>query len=310
VALIAAMTTCAAASLGAQRHHEFRELHMGVEVRIVLYASDERMAKDGARAAFDHIAALEDIMSDYRPESEVRRLEPQTGQWTEVSEPLFSILSRAVMIARATDGAFDPTVAPAVALWRHARRTQRLPDPIATDSARALVGWRQIGLDSVGRRVRLSRHGMRLDLGGIAKGFIVHRALGVLRGRGQSMALIEAGGDIAVAEPPPGTTGWTVVIGDTTLHASNSSISTSGARYQFLEIGGVRYSHVIDPRTSMAVTTAYEATVIASDGATADALATAITILGPERGRTIARRLGAKAFVRLAEPTASARKPE
>lgn len=104
--------------LDAQVRHEFSELHMGLEVRIVLYAPDADRARTAARAAFVRIAELEDIMSDFRPKSEMRLLERRVGEWVPVSEDLFRVLARAVEIAAATDGAFDPTVGPLVALWR------------------------------------------------------------------------------------------------------------------------------------------------------------------------------------------------
>ena len=153
------------ASLGAQERREFRELHMGMEVRIVLYAADEARARSAARAAFDRIEALENIMSDYRPESELRRLERRPDEWVPVSKPLFYILGRSVEIAERTDGAFDPTVGPLVALWRESRRTRHLPERRQLDSARALVGWHRIKMDTIGCRVRLTLPGMHLDLG-------------------------------------------------------------------------------------------------------------------------------------------------
>ena len=177
--LTALFVLALAPRLAAQPRHEFAELHMGVETRIVLYASDATAAR-AARAAFARIAALEDIMSDWRPTSEVRRLDQRPGQWVRVSRPLFDVLSRAVAIAHATDGAFDPTVGPIVALWRDARTRRRLPDSLALDSARTRVGWRLIALDSVRRRVRLATAGMRVDLGGIAKGWILQDALAEL----------------------------------------------------------------------------------------------------------------------------------
>ena len=156
--------------LDAQVRYEFNELHMGVEVRIALYAPDEARARAAARVAFDRVAGLEDIMSDYRPKSEMRRLTETPDEWVPVSADLFRVLSRAVDVASATDGAFDPTIGPLVTLWREARRVHRLPDASERDVARALVDWRRIALDSAGRRVRIRGAGVRLDLGGIAKG--------------------------------------------------------------------------------------------------------------------------------------------
>lgn len=278
---------------------------MGMAVRAVLYAVDADHARLAARAAFDRIAELEDIMSDYRPESEVRRLERRPGEWVVVSEELFHVLTRAVEIAEATGGAFDVTVGPLVGLWREARRSTRLPAAAAIDSARALVGWRRVALDSGGRRVRLATPGVRLDLGGIAKGYIVQQAVAALRARGVASALVEAGGDIAVGDAPPGTSGWRVevptadsVVRRRAAAITNAVISTSGPSGQFVEIYGRRYSHVVDPRTGVGSTNAFHATVIATDGALSDALATALTLLGDDaKARLVARYRGVTASV-------------
>jgi thiamine biosynthesis lipoprotein len=282
---------------------------MGVEVRMVLYAPGETQARAAARAGFDRIAALEDKMSDYRPKSEVRLLERRPREWVRVSEPLFSVLARAVEVASATDGAFDPTVGPLVALWREARRLGRLPTPVQLDSARALVGWRRLALDSGHRRVRLAKRGMRIDLGGIAKGYAVQQAVFTLRDRGITSALVEAGGDIAVTAAPPGETGWHIDAphADSAIRAraatlTNAAISTSGPSVQFVEIGGRRYSHVVDPRTGLGLTSSAHATVIATDGALADALSTALSVLGADAvGRLSARYAGV--MVSVGKPT-------
>ena len=269
---------------------------MGVETRIVLYASDVTAAR-AARAAFARIAALEDIMSDWRPTSEVRRLDQRPCQWVRVSRPLFDVLSRAVAIAHATDGAFDPTVGPLVALWRDARTRRRLPDSLALDSARTRVGWRLIALDSVRRRVRLATAGMRVDLGGIAKGWILQDALAELVRQGVTRALVEAGGDLVVGDAPPGRRGWSIAVpgADSSLSAraaalTHAAVATSGAESQFVEVDGVRYSHVVDPRTGLGLTNGVTATVIAPHGATADALATALTVLGTRDARRVLAR--------------------
>ena len=302
---IALFILALAPHLNAQPRHEFAELHMGVETRIVLFASDANAAH-AARAAFARIAALEDIMSDWRPTSEVRRLDQRPGQWVRVSGPLFDVLARAVEIARATDGAFDPTVGPVVALWREARIRGRLPDTRALDSARTRVGWRLIALDSARHRARLATPGMRIDLGGIAKGWILQAALAELAKHGVTHALIEAGGDLVVGDAPPGRDGWCVATpgADASLAAraaaiTNAAVATSGAESQFVEIDGVRYSHVVDPRTGLGLTNGLTATVIAQHGALADALATALTVLGTrDAERVLARFPKAFASVR------------
>jgi thiamine biosynthesis lipoprotein len=263
-------------------------------VRVVAYAAGRREATRASEAAFGRIAALDAMMSDYRAGSEVNRL---TTAPQPVSAELFAVLARAVAIARATGGAFDPTVAPVVALWREARRTRRLPDAAALAAARAKVGWRRIRLDSSTRTVRFARAGMRVDLGGIAKGWILQDALAVLRRHGLSRALLEAGGDIVVGDPPPGVHGWSIeapgadaAFARRAAALQNAALATSGPTAQFVEIDGREYSHVVDPRTGRALTNHILANVIASDGATADALATALTVAGMEAAPLIASR--------------------
>jgi len=283
VALMAAALSARPAPAQAVRR-QYAELHMGVAARIVLYAPDDATARRAARAAYARMALLEDIMSDYRPESEVRRLAARAGAAVPVSGDLFVVLARAVDLWRRSDGAFDATVGPFVELWRAARRTGRLPPRAELDSAARRVGSDKVHLDSVARTVRLDAPGMRIDLGGIAKGYILDRALDALRAQGVTRALLEAGGDIVLGDAPPGRRGWRIALpeGDTIL--ANHAVSTSGDTEQFVIIGGVRYSHVIDPRTGMGLTSRREATVVAPDGVTADGLATALTVLDDERG--------------------------
>ena len=278
VGLLAAVLASPAAAQTPR--HEFTELHLGVATRIVVYAADAT-APVAARAAFDRIAALEDVMSDWRAGSEVNRLATRAGQWVELSAELYAVLRQAVEIAAATDGAFDPTVAPLVTLWRESRRSGRIPDTAARDSGLVLVGWWRIALDKCRPLARLEP-GTRLDLGGIAKGFILQEALALLRARGAPSALIEAGGDIVVGDPPPGRAGWTIALGGADSTFANVAVSTSGTGEQFVEIAGVRYAHVVDPRTGLGVTDARTVTVIAADAGVADALATALVVLGPE----------------------------
>ncbi len=261
---------------------------MGMPVRIRLYGPTDEAAKTAASAAFARVAVLDQMMSDYRPDSELSRLGTVGGTWSIVSPDLFEVLERAVEVARATGGAFDPTVGPLVAIWRDARKSQRMPDESALASARRLVGWRHLRLDASRHAVRLAVPGMRLDLGGIAKGYILQQALGSMASLGVTQALVEAGGDIVVGDAPPGRDGWRIDVdgADAPFAAraarlTNAALATSGPTAQFVEIGGVRYSHVVDPRTGLGLTNDVTARVIARDGATADALATALTVAGP-----------------------------
>lgn len=290
------MFALSAAGAGRQlpRPFEFTQVHMGLPVRILLHASDERRAQAAASAAFARIAALDAMMSDYRPESELRRLESAGRQWTPVSPDLLEVLTAAVSIARATDGAFDPTIGPLVALWRESRKTGKLPASAALESARELVGWRHIEIDRSAGAVRLAKDGMRLDLGGIAKGYILQEALRLMRMKGHGRVLIESGGDIVVGSGPPGLPGWRIsapgaddVFRQRASQLTNAALATSGPGEQFVEIDGTRYSHIVNPRTGLGMTNQVTARVIARDAAAADALATALTVVGPQGSQAI-----------------------
>ncbi|MEX2531903.1 MAG: FAD:protein FMN transferase [Gemmatimonadota bacterium] len=310
-------TTVASSDL---ERFEFAEVHMAMRVRIVLYAPDRVTASDAATAAFARIADLEDILSDYRTGSELRRLEERPGEWVAASEELFTAMEAALEMARLTDGAFDPTVGPVSRLWRDARRAGRLPSPFAIDSARALTGWEKLALDADRKAIRVGAPGMRLDLGGIAKGYILDEALHAAAVRGVDRVLLEAGGDIRVGAPPPrvyGDTapeGWRIRMGSGPASGEarageaddapaevlprelppslarragalrEAALATSGSDAQFLEVDGVRYSHILDPRTGLGVTHHLTATVIAPTGMLADALATALSVLSLEEG--------------------------
>jgi thiamine biosynthesis lipoprotein len=204
-------------------------------------------------------------------------------------------LSRAQKVARDSDGAFDVTVGPVVRLWRRARRTLELPDADDLKAALALVGYRNVVLDEKARTVKLLKAGMRLDLGGIAKGYAADEALKVLAKHGLTRALVAAGGDIAVKDPPPGKTGWTIAIapvdakkeGPRNLILANGAVSTSGDAEQYVVIDGKRYSHIVDPRTGIGLVGRMSATVVAPDGITADSLTKVVAVLGPKKGFAI-----------------------
>src|SRR5690606_11375615 len=275
-ARLAGVAGLAMATLGAGQRpqpFEFRQVHLDLPVRILPYAPTQRRAEVAAEAAFARIAQLDALMSDYRENSELRRLETNAGEWTPISPDLLEVLAMATSIARATDGAFDPTVGPLVALWRQARETKRMPASADIEAARALVSWKLLEVDRRRGAVRLAKRGMRLDLGGIAKGYILGQGLLALRSAGLGRALIESGGDIIVGSGPPGEAGWRVDVPDASSdftrrarQLTNAAVATSGADEQFVDIDGVRYSHVVDPRSGIGVTHNVTARVIADQG--------------------------------------------
>jgi thiamine biosynthesis lipoprotein len=273
---------------------EAEEPHMGTLFRIVLYADDIRTAQVALRMAFDRVAELDAKLSDYNPQSELMRA--CRGSYAEpvaVSADLFHVLEEAQKLSVETDGAFDITLGPVIRLWRQARGIKALPNPEDLARARASTGYRKLVLDPVHRTIRSKLPDMRIDLGAIAKGYAADEALRVLREHSIPRALVAASGDLAIGDAPPGKDGWDVGVdpidaGDgkfaRVLKLHNIAISTSGDAEQFVEIGGVRYSHIVDPRTGMGLTNRSGVTVVAPLGIHADSLATAATVLTAQRG--------------------------
>lgn len=281
---------------------------MGVNARLVFYAPSQKVAEDAGAAAFARIAALDSIMSDYRPASELMRLCAHAGgPPVKVSPDLFRALRRAQDVSKQSNGAFDITVGPVVALWRAARKSGKLPDAAELARARKLVGWQKVHLDAKARTVRLDTPGMKLDLGGIGKGYAADAAQETLKRHGVTRAMVEMGGDIVVSGPPPGTNGWTVRVLNagsdlvpTDLHLVNTAISTSGDTEQFVLIGGKRYSHLVDPRTGQALTSRVQVSLIAPNGTTSDPLTKALSILSPEASAKLLQRYpGTKSYIRV-----------
>jgi thiamine biosynthesis lipoprotein len=286
------LTVAALAFAGQQQRFEAVEPHMGTLVRLQVYASGEAQAKAAFQAGFARIAQLDDELSDYKPDSAVNRLPGPAG------DDLFRVLETAQQLAADTDGAFDITVGPLTRLWRQARRDHRAPDPNAIREALAHCGYRKLHLDRTTRAVTFDDPAMHLDLGGIAKGFAADEALGAIARTGVRSAMVAVSGDLAFSDPPPGQRGWKIDAGGAVRELSNAAVSTSGDAEQHLDAGGRRYSHIIDPTTGMGLTTAITVTVIARRGVEADGLATAISVLGPERGRALtARRSGVSIVV-------------
>ena len=273
---------------------EYEEPHMGTKFRIVLYAPDKAAADKAAKAGFARVASLNAIMSDYLPNSELMRLcqkfEEKAGEPVEVGDDLFFVLAKAQEVSKLSDGAFDVTVRPLVVLWRLARRTQRLPDAKELADAMKLVGYRKMLLDPRAKTVKLTVPGMQLDLGGIAKGYAADEVLKELAKYDVRIALCAAGGDIAMSGAPPGTDGWKIDIAPLpgskekrAVRLKDAAISTSGDAEQFVVIDGVRYSHIVDPKTGLGLTGRRSATVIARRGIESDSTTKMASISSPEK---------------------------
>lgn len=275
----------------------FIEPHMGTQFTIRSWAEEgqESELKAAVHTAFARIAAIDRALSDYLPDSEINALaKAPIDQPIPVGEDLFRVFSAAIQLSQETDGAFDITAGPLIRLWRLSRKNKALPTPERIKSAKARTGYHLLVLDPETRTILKRSEGMLFDGGGIAKGYSSDAALQILREAGFPRSLVAASGDIAVGDPPPHQKGWrvgieTIDIGHDakdlqTVLLVNQAISTSGDSRQYFEHDGIRYSHIISTKTGLGLTERIGASVIAPNATTSDSYATAVVLLGKEKG--------------------------
>jgi thiamine biosynthesis lipoprotein len=277
--------------------YTFRAPAMGTEFTIRVWAQQGQVTDLTllSQRAFARVNELNQICSDYLPESELNRL-AQAPRDTPipVSKDLFSLFTKAGQLTTASDGAFDITAGPLIRLWRISRKTRRLPTDERRLSALARTSFAHLSLDPDKRTITKHHEGMLFDLGGIAKGYAADAILLILKEAGYPRSLVAASGDIVVGDPPPGEPGWTVGIealdvdqdpqSMATVLLVNQAISTSGDARQHLELDGVRYSHIVSTKTGLGLTRCIAATVIAPNATTSDSHATAVVLLGEKDG--------------------------
>ena len=242
---------------------EFHEEKMGVPVSVTLYAKDAREAESAAEAVCRRSPTC-----SLTPRAALRRALEESRLYCEL-----------------TGGAFDPTVSSVVKLWRRSRYFHERPPEKALDQAKKRIGLNVWDINADGVK---TERGVRFDVGGIAKGIALDDALAVLRARGITSALINASGDLRIGDPPPGRAGWRVGVASLGEEPafygdfSNVGIASSGDANRYVEIDGARYSHIIDARTGEPLTRRCVAAVLAPTATTADALASALCVLGGE----------------------------
>lgn len=266
---------------------QFEEAGMGTRFTIQVYAGSKQEVIPVIEAAWARLRELNSRFTDYDPESELMWLCRQPpGSPVLVSPELYAVLLDAQKVSRMTGGAFDITIGPLKRLWKQSGRDNRLPSPEKLQNAFAITGYQKVAL-LPGQTVSLAVPGMHLDLGGIAKGYAAQDLVRLISARGFPAVLVAASGDIAVGEAPPAKKGWPVgvVTPDQTVELPpHSAISTSGDSEQHFEIDGVRYSHVLNPKTGLGLTHRTLVSVRGPDAWMTDALATAISVLGTADG--------------------------
>jgi thiamine biosynthesis lipoprotein len=262
-------------------------LLMGTLCTVMAEAVDTTRAGNAVEAAFEEIARLERVMSGWRDDSELSGLNAGAHEnRVPVSADLYAALDSALALARDTDGAFDPTVEPLIRAW-DLRGEGRVPSAIEARDALATVGWRRVQLEPGARTARYSAPGVSVDLGGIGKGYALDRASDVLRQLGVKRALVNFGGEVlAFTHREP----WQVTIADPAdrlrpvlrLSLSNGAVSTSAQSERGFTRNGVRYGHVLDPRSGAPVRSDASVSVVSRSATRADALSTALLVMGRE----------------------------
>ncbi len=289
LALLVVLTSCA--GNGSPRLYKIGRLLMGTYVQITLVGDGEKQ-RAAAQAVVDEFRRVENLAS-FHKRSTLTTLnkEAALGE-SKPNAELFNLILLSLDFAKGTGGAFDPTVGPLSLLWNFSGDEPRVPTEDLVRQALKKVGWEKVQFDKKHGTIRLPEKGMSLDLGGIAKGYALDRAAAVLKERAISAALVNAGGDIvAIGEKSPGSP-WQVGIQDprnpngivAVVPLKDRVIVTSGDYERFVIKDGKRYHHLLDPQTGFPAELLRSVTIIAETGVTADALATAVFVLGPEKG--------------------------
>jgi thiamine biosynthesis lipoprotein len=271
---------------------------MGTVIEITLQDHDEEAARKATLQAFQEIKRIEQLMSPWIETSDVSRLSRSAGKdWVKVSPETFDVIQGSQKIFGLSEGAFDITIAPLTGLWRKARERGVPPSSEEVKKILGLVNFRNLLIRSDGK-VFLKKKGMAIDLGGIAKGYAVDRAFEVLTSLGYKNLIVNGGGDLRTGglknnEP------WSIGIQNprsaekvmATISVSDSAIATSGDYEKFFFHEGKRYHHILNPKTGFPANGCQSVTILSKDGTTADGLATAVFVLGPEQGYALCQKI-------------------
>lgn len=279
---------------------------MGTFAHLIIVAPNRKIAEKAAKDAFTAIENVDNLMSDYKEDSEISIVNRDAFQRAvQVSEPTFEVIQRSVELSKLTDGAFDITVGPLVALFRREKETGIASTQNETEQAQSKVGYEKLILDESNRTIRFSVEGMKLDLGGVAKGYGIDKAVEAIQKAGALGAMVDVGGDVrCFGVPSKGKKTWLVGIQDPNIETenddigvvlalkiSNGAVATSGDYQQFAIINGKKQSHIINRNTGSSAEGLSSVSIITDNATDADALATAVSVMGPEKGLALIKNL-------------------
>lgn len=270
---------------------------MGTAVRAEVWHEDRAVGEGAIAAVMEEMRRIDTTMSPYKPESDLSRINQRAAREpVKISREMFDLIARSLEVSKLTDGAFDITFSSVGYLYDYRKGVA----PSEREIARALPGinYRHVQLDARTSTIRFARDGVRIDLGGIAKGHAVDRSIDILKRRGVANALVSAGGDTRVLGDHRGRP-WMVAVRDprrrdgmvAVLPLTDAAISTSGDYERYFEADGKRYHHILNPRTGKSVTGVRSVSIIATDATTTDGLSTSVFVMGRERGMALVERL-------------------
>jgi thiamine biosynthesis lipoprotein len=281
--------------------YEAGRMSMACEYAIEAYGRDADALPGIVNEAFDEVDRIDRLMSHYKANSPLSRINREAAQHAVAVDPeLFDFIVDAMRYHRDSGGAFDITVGPLMKAWGFFQGDGRVPSENDLAAARRHVGGAHVTLNPMSKTIAFDESGVELDLGGIAKGYAVDRVVGLLRGRQIAAALVSAGGStIYGLGAPPGAGGWQVELQDPidprkvafAIELKDRALSVAGSSEKAFEAGGVRYSHIMDPRTGAPVQGMLSVAVLATSGTAGDALDDAFFVLGPERSRAYLNKL-------------------
>ncbi len=268
---------------------------MNTIARIVAVAPDEKTAKLSIDAAFEKIYRLETLMNRYDPSSQLSQVNLLAAkQPVKVDKDLFDILQQSVYYSKKTGGAFDITVGPLVDLWKKCAEANSMPADKQLEEIKKKIGFQRLLLDSNDFSVRFVAEGMKLDLGAIAKGYAADKAVNEMKKCGAVAGLVEIGGQIGCFGLTEEKNKWIVGIRNPAkqkdnriidkIAVSNMAVSTSGDYERFYKVADMRFSHIFNPKAEKSANELTSVTIIAPNGTEADVLATAVSVLGAEKG--------------------------
>ena len=285
----------------------FSEQKMGSPLNIIFYSADSAYANKQAKACYKLIDSLNHIFSNYDTSSELAKINNNAGVKKNIASPLmWELILESRQAYFKSNGAYNIAMGPLTQLWRTARRSKNFPKKNQITKTLLLCDFNKVKINNDEHSIYLNSKQMQLDFGGIGKGYIAQKIVDYLKLQGITKSLVDAGGDIVLGDAPPTKNGWVVGVNKPEeaedllpekLLLHNLSVATSGDVYQFIEHKGKKYSHIIDPSTGFGVTSLRNVTVIAKDGAVADWLATACSILPINQAKKLAMAMHAELLI-------------